>query len=94
MTTLDENTGIRQNPRIAARTLDGKTVIVVLDARKVHALNELGSTIWNMADGRSLKSIVEAVTAEYEVQSEIARADVSLFVEQLVSLNMLELVIP
>ncbi len=87
---LSEHTRITQNTRVAARTIDDKSVIVVLDERKVHALNELGSLIWNMADGRSLADIVEIVVQTYDVDRTIALGDVQKFVAELVSLKVLE----
>lgn len=87
---VNEQTCVRQNERTAARTLDGKTVVVVLDERQVHALNELGSMIWKLADGRSVAGLVDAVMAEYEVDRDKAVADVVQFVRELVALKVLE----
>ena len=41
----------RKSERIAARSVDGKAVLVVLDARKLHTLNAVGTRVFELCDG-------------------------------------------
>lgn len=77
---LSESTVVRQVPRVAARVVQGKAVVIVIDARTLHTLNDVGTRVWQLADGRSLGAIVEAITSEYAVAREQAARDVERFV--------------
>ena len=54
--TLDPRTIIRQAERTASRVIDGRAVVIVLDAQTLHTLNAVGTRVWELADGRSLAS--------------------------------------
>jgi hypothetical protein len=64
------------------RHIAGETVLVpvtghVADLESVYTLNEVGSFIWQLIDGRrSAQAIAEAVSAEYDVALERAAEDV------------------
>jgi len=64
------------------RRIAGETIIVpvtghVADLDFVYTLNEVGSFIWHLIDGRrSAQAIAEAVSAEYDVALEQAAVDV------------------
>jgi hypothetical protein len=64
------------------RRIAGETIIVpvtgdVADLDAVYTLNEVGSFIWHLIDGRqSAQAIAEAVSAEYDVALERAALDV------------------
>lgn len=69
--------------RVASRTVDGHTVLVVLDQRQVHRLDPVGSRIWELCGDRSVAEICLAVTEEFDVESDVARRDVLQFLEEL-----------
>jgi hypothetical protein len=79
-----------RNPRIAARVVDGKALIVVIDQRQLHTLNAVGTRVWELCDGRSVGAIADAIAAEFEVDRETALRDVLGFVEQLRALGALD----
>lgn len=84
MTTIDRNVVPRRNERIAARVIDGKAVIVVLDAHQLHTLNEVGTRVFDLCDGaRDVQAIADAITLEFEVEPAIALQDVQQFVLEL-----------
>lgn len=83
MTSFSAQSRPRQNPRVAAREVDGQAVVVVLDERALHRLDEVGSRIWSLCDGRSIAEIAAVVAAEYEVSEEQALQDAVPFVEEL-----------
>ena len=64
------------------RRIAGETILVpltgdVADLDAVYTLNEVGSFIWHLIDGRrSAQAIAEAVRAEYDVTLECAARDV------------------
>lgn len=80
----------RRNPRIAARVVDGKALIVVIDGKQLHTLNEVGTRVWELCDGRSVEEIASQIVAEFEVDLDRARADVLRFVAELDELGALE----
>ena len=80
----------RRNPRIAARVVDGKALIVVVDAKRLHTLNEVGTRVWELCDGRSVRAIAESVAEEFEVELEQALRDVERVADELARLGALE----
>lgn len=73
----------RRAERIAARVVDGKALVVVLDDRHLHTLNEVGTRVWELCDGRDLGEIANALAEEFEVDRATALADVERFVGEL-----------
>ena len=64
------------------RRIAGETILVpvtgdVADLDAVYTLNEVGSFVWNLIDGRrTAQAIAEAVSAEYDVELDRAALDV------------------
>jgi coenzyme PQQ synthesis protein D (PqqD) len=64
------------------RRIAGETLLVpvtghVADLDAIYTLNDVGSFIWHLIDGRrSAQAIAEAVSAEYDVTLERAALDV------------------
>jgi pyrroloquinoline quinone biosynthesis protein D len=46
-------------------------------------LNMLGTEIWKRCDGKSLDELVSEILAEFEVEEEVLRADVTAFLAEL-----------
>ncbi|HEV3217121.1 MAG TPA: PqqD family protein [Vicinamibacterales bacterium] len=71
------------------RRIGGETILVpvtaeVADLDSVYTLNEVGSFVWDLIDGRrSAQAIAEAVSAEYDVAIEQATLDVDELVTAL-----------
>ncbi len=76
---------VAQGERLAARRLENDTVILCPDDSGLFVLNELGTAIWEAADGRTpLAEIVEQVICrEFEVDGVTALRDALEFVEEL-----------
>lgn len=81
----------KKNERVAARVVEGKALIVVIDNKQLHTLNEVGTRVWELCDGRSLDAIAEAMVGEFEVDKPTAVRDVQRFVDELHALGALEL---
>lgn len=79
-----------RNPRIAARVVEGKALLVVIDNKQLHTLNEVGTRIWELCDGRSVGAIADVITEEFEVDRGSALGDVEHFVLELQRIGALE----
>ena len=66
-------------------TLEDGTVIVSVDEGRVRVLNEAGTLIWRMIDGRhTVQQMAESLSQEYDGLSvEAAERDVAQFVNGL-----------
>jgi hypothetical protein len=73
-----------QNPLAAWRVYDGEAVIVSPTDSTLHTLNEVGTLVWEAADGQTpVAAIVARLCAEYDVAASDAERDVEAFVERL-----------
>ena len=82
----------RHHPESAGRVLDGEAVVVTPADSRMHTLNEVGTFLWDRADGaRSVAELAEAVEARFEVDAQTARSDTAQFVADLEALGILVL---
>ena len=84
-------TYISRSTQIAARTLGGEMMIMSPLDSTFFTLNEVATTLWLAADGRTpLEDIVRRqLCAEFEVEFDVAWRDASEFVLQLSSHGIL-----
>ncbi len=72
------------HPDVAARTVAGEAVVLSPAQHMVRMLNEVGTRIWNLADGtRTPDDIAAVLTAEYEVDLPDAQAHTARFLGEL-----------
>jgi hypothetical protein len=72
------------NDSFTIREIGDETIILSEEGNMIHMLNEVGSFIWKKIDGvRTLESIVELLTSEFDVSDAQAAQDVSAFVAEL-----------
>lgn len=70
-----------------ARDISGETIIVPIknkvgDLGSIYTLNELGSTIWQLIDGKNnVHQIIEAVCDAYDVTPERSEKDILEFLK-------------
>ena len=76
---------IARSPRIAARKLGDEMVVMSAADSSLFTLNEVGTAIWQSADGRTtLQSIIaHQVCQQFEVSEAEAMRDAEEFVAQL-----------
>ena len=76
---------IARSHEIAARVLDGEMMIMSARDSTLFSLNELGTIIWQAADGAtSLEDIVaQKICPEYDVEPGQALKDAETFVREL-----------
>ncbi|MGE0785047.1 MAG: PqqD family protein [Sandaracinaceae bacterium] len=87
---MSKETCVRQSERTAARVINGKAVVVVIDSQELHTLNAVGTRVWELATPASVDSIARTIASEFDVTWEVARADVERFVGELLERGMLE----
>ncbi|MHC5036142.1 MAG: PqqD family protein [Planctomycetota bacterium] len=69
---------------LAWREIEGKAVIMTASDSKLHTLNEVASDIWKLMENEiSVREIVGAILADYDVPQETAEKDVLTFLEKL-----------
>lgn len=88
---LEESTVPRRSSRVAARVVEGVALVVVLDQREVHRLDEVGSRIWQLCDGRSVGDICDVLVDEFEVERDRALGDLQRFLRALADKGALSL---
>ncbi len=82
----------RPKTNLTARSVEGETVLLHRAGGFVHQLNNTASFIWSRLDGHTSPHDVAAAVAEaFDVEPEKAARDVDAFVDQLKSLDLLEL---
>jgi hypothetical protein len=75
---------LHRHPHAAARTYEGKALIVVPGLGEYNILNPLGTRVWELIDGtKSMEEIVGAIVAEYDAPAPEVEADVKEFIEDL-----------
>lgn len=91
MKSIDSDTVIMQAADAISREINGEVVLLTPEDSKVHVLDEVGSRIWQIcADSASVASIIDEITAEYDVAREVARKDIIEFVGQLIDLGVIK----
>ena len=82
---------IAHSKEIAARVLDGEMMIMSARDSTLFSLNELGTIIWQAADGETtLQEIVERrICPEFDVEPEEALKDAESFVRELAAHGIL-----
>lgn len=74
---------------LVTRCVAGETIIVpvrsnVGDLNSIYTLNEVGTMIWGLIDGRKdVQKIIGKICSKYEISAEEAEQDILEFIEQL-----------
>ena len=64
-------------PHVVAKTVDDTAVLLNLSNEIYYSLNEVGSRVWELADGqRSIAAIVDVLAGEYDAARDQIREDV------------------
>lgn len=68
----------------ASRVVDGEAVIVQPMQSSINTLNEVGTRIWELADGsRTLSTIIHEIQNEFDIDPEIISQDTCDFIYKL-----------
>ena len=89
--TIDMDTILVPNHECPVREVGTGLVIMAATGTSTHSLDEVGAFIWRQFDGqRTLGQVVEALVAEYDVESVQATADVKAFLAQLIEADLVQ----
>jgi Coenzyme PQQ synthesis protein D (PqqD) len=73
------------------RTINGETLILNREEKRLHQLNPTASFIWDCCDGNAtIAAIIDRLTRAYEVDASTARKDVETVLLNLRSSSLLE----
>ena len=91
MSKMSDQSMPQRHPNAIFRSVDGEGVVVLPGVGEVKVLNPAGALIWQHLDGKkTVQEIAQAVTEEFEVEPDSARADVLAFVQELEEREMLQ----
>jgi hypothetical protein len=83
------NSVVSQSPSVVTRKTGHEYVLVpiannIADMNSVYTLNETGAFLWEQIDGKkSVKDLIDALIAEYEIDKDTATGDVLTFIEEM-----------
>lgn len=82
---------VTPNPRIAARTIQGETLILTPHDSVLHTLNEVGTRIWQLLpEATSADAIALTLSSEFEVSVDEARQDVCELIDALLEKGIVQ----
>ncbi len=80
---------MRRSDHAMARELDGEIIILDVPSGRYFGINDVGALVWGLLDGtRDRDAIVDAVTAEFDVDRDTAAADLDALLDQLVDAGL------
>ena len=79
-----------RSPRVAYRRIGGAFVLVNLRDNRILKLNDTGTEIWGLLDGRDVAAVATGICAAFDVPAEEALADVREFLEMLRGRELVE----
>lgn len=78
-----------KSPETASRLIDNEAVIIVIKENEVNVLNEVGSRVWDLIDGKKdVKQIASVISDEFNVSFDEAIKDTEMFIDELSRKNM------
>ena len=87
------NSILVQETGLSAAQVDGRVVVLSLEAGSYFDLNKVASEIWDMlAKPRSVAEILEKLSQHHNVDREIITRDVMSFLQSLVTQHLVRIV--
>ncbi len=78
-----------KSPETASRVIDGEAVIITPQNNEVKVLNEVGSRIWELLDGRqNIRAVSSVISDEFDVSEDQAMEDTEEFINELSNRQM------
>lgn len=85
------STRISIPPDVLVSALSGESVLLNLKSEKYFGLDEVGTRMWGaLASSGSIQGAYETLLAEYDVEAERLREDLSELIEKLVEQGLIE----
>ena len=89
--TIPFSTRISIPPDILVSALAGESVLLNLKSEKYFGLDEVGTRMWGaLTSSSSIQDAYETLLAEYDVEAERLRHDLSDLIEKLVEHELIE----
>ena len=82
---------IRRRPEAVWRTFGHETAVILPEAPAVRTLNEVGTRVWELADGKTLGEMLDVLLNEFDVPRAALEADVRAFLVELEARQLLEI---
>jgi hypothetical protein len=80
----------KQNPDVAWRTLEGKSVLVNLETQTTLMLNEVGSRVWEMFESaHTIEEVTGRIVADFDAPGDDVKKDVVEFTAELLEKRLL-----
>ncbi len=74
------------------RELEGESVILDLDSEQYFGLDEVGTRMWQLiTEADSIGATIDELVAEYDVEAEVLREDLSELIDTLVDKGLLSI---
>ena len=72
------------HPSVICRELSGETVLLNLESGVYYGLDAVGTRVWQLImQGRTIANVCDTMLEEYDVSSDVVRADVTRLVGEL-----------
>lgn len=82
---ISEKTVLQQNPEIPATEIDGEIVLMSSQTGRYYSLANSAASIWKvLGSATTIEGICASVSAQYTVDEEMCRREVTEFIETLV----------
>ena len=79
-----------RNENCPVREIGDGLVIMAPAGDVTHSLEDIGAFIWRQLDGHtSLDTVLDAITTEYDVERDVAEADLQVFINELLSTEII-----
>ena len=93
---LNKDTVFKKSENVVFRKIGDEYVLVplyasVADVESIFNLNETGAAVWEKIDGRkNLHDIISEMQMEYEAETHLIEKDVTAFVNEMVTADLLK----
>ena len=82
--TINPETIINRSEEAVSAEVDGTAVMMSVESGKYFGLDEIATRIWDLVEEpKSFEALCDALTAEYDIDKENCKTDVSEFLEHL-----------
>ncbi len=87
---MDNNTRFSRREGLMTADMDGSAVMMDIMTGKYYNLGDIGGRIWELLEeSMTLQTLVEKLTAEYDVAPEQCKTDIQPFLAALVERGLL-----
>ena len=88
---LNKDDYVNRNSEVFASEIDDEVVMMHIKTGKYYGLDDIGSRIWELMENKiQVKTIIEQLLKEYNVDEQECEKDVLELLEQLESNNLIE----